>query len=98
MKGGRELPGIEEGFSPVRIISLQEARKVHTAIMAIGREDLQSRFDPTDMMGKEIYPQIWDRDPQEDDTFGYCLEYFELFKGFISDSIENYSGFVITIR
>lgn len=28
------------------------------------------------MVKKEIYPEIWDRDPKDDDTLGYLIEYY----------------------
>lgn len=49
------------------------------------------------MLNLEIYPEIWDRDPSEDDTLGYCLEYFEKLKHFIAAARSNNYGIGIFI-
>jgi hypothetical protein len=37
------------------------------------------------MSKKEIYPDIWDRDPEEDDTLGYLLEYCPTLRDFVAN-------------
>jgi len=98
LKGGKEVPGIEVGYGKARIFTSQEVRAIYDAIFEIDADFLCGRFDPTEMMAQEIYPQIWDRDPSEDDTLEYCLEYFEVLKQFVSDCVENELGMVITIQ
>jgi hypothetical protein len=98
LKGGQEVPNIEVGYGSARIFTSEVVHKIHDAISQIDVGYLKSRFDPKDMMAKEIYPSIWDRDPSEDDTLGYCLEYFEVLKQFIADSSQNNHGFVVTIQ
>jgi hypothetical protein len=34
------------------------------------------------MLAKETYPEIWARKPEEDDTLGYLIEYFQTLRGF----------------
>lgn len=34
-------------------------------------EDLRKRFLPTQMIEHDIYPTIWNRDPEQDDTLVY---------------------------
>ncbi len=98
LKGGREVPVLVVGYGAARIITSQEARTIHNALSEITFDHLQSRFNPSDMMSKEIYPEIWDRDPTDDDTLGYLLEYFKLLKRFVADAVGNQLGFVITIE
>jgi hypothetical protein len=43
----------------------------------------------------EIYPDIWERDPKEDDTFGYCEEYFGVLKNFVEQAADHNLGLVI---
>ena len=47
------------------------------------------------MMKLEIYPTIWDRDPDDDDTLGYCIEYFDELKKAISSAVNNGLGMVL---
>ena len=49
------------------------------------------------MLNKKIYPLIWDRDPIEDDTLGYCLEYFDVLLEFMGKASRKNLGMVITV-
>jgi hypothetical protein len=44
-----------------------------------------------------IYPEIWDRDPDDDDTFGYCAEYFENLKEFLGRAVAIESGMIVFV-
>ena len=96
--GGRELAGIEVGYGPARILTAAETQRIHLALSSVSTEWLRSRFDPADMMAKEIYPEIWDRDPAEDDTLEYCLEMFEVLKKYFSSMSEQRLGTIISIQ
>lgn len=60
--------------------------------------DLRSRFDGPQMMGAKIYPEIWDRDPAEDDTVAYLLANFETAKAFLTRAAENSSALLVYIN
>ncbi len=47
------------------------------------------------MMTLEIYPKIWDRDPQEDDTLGYLLEYYETLRTFVRQTKDAGKGLIV---
>jgi hypothetical protein len=47
------------------------------------------------MMAQQIYPEIWDRDPREDDTMGYLAEYFDMLKTFVRNSAETQKGLIV---
>ncbi len=49
------------------------------------------------MMKLQIYPEIWDRDPAEDDSFGYCAEYFSSLKSFVEDAAKRRMGLLVYI-
>ena len=72
--GGREV-GLEEvGNGPARTFTAAEVRAIADALAALTDDELRSRFAPAEMMRLEIYPEIWDRDPAEDDTLAYLME------------------------
>lgn len=99
LNGGQEVTNIEVGYGPARIFTSDAVHKINDAISHVNLGDLKSRFDPKDMVAKEIYPEIiWDRDPSVDDTLRYCLEYFEELKRFIADCSRKNFGFVINIE
>ncbi len=47
------------------------------------------------MMKLQIYPEIWDRDPEVDDTLGYCLDNYEELKRFVGEATGRCSGLLI---
>ena len=72
-------------------------RKIYEALQLIDSETLRSRFDPADMTALEIYPSIWDRDPADDDVFGYCAEYFDVLKNFMSRTAGGNLGLIVSL-
>ena len=98
LAGGRELPGIEVGYGPARVLTSAEVLELSRALDRVSEEWLRSRFDAADMMSKEIYPEIWDRDPAEDDTLGYCIENFQTLKKVFASAAAEHFGLIITIQ
>jgi len=47
------------------------------------------------MMTLEIYPKIWDRDPEEE--LDYCEEYFYQLKEFVEVAAKRGMGLIIAI-
>ncbi|MHC4886403.1 MAG: DUF1877 family protein [Planctomycetota bacterium] len=60
--------------------------------------ELRSRFQADLMMKKDIYPTIWDADPEEDDALGYLIEYYGELKEFIRSAAEKGLGLVVTTQ
>lgn len=95
VRGGEEVRGIEVGYGPARVLTAAQVQRVHDALASIDVEFLRRRFAPEQMMKLKIYPEIWDRDAQEDDTFGYCAEYFAVLKAFVGSAAEKNLGLVL---
>jgi len=95
LKGGAEVGDLEVGYGPARVLTSDEVHQINAALKPIDGEFLKSRFDPAEMTKLEIYPDIWQRDPAEDDTFGYCVEYFRVLKGFFEQAADRNLGLVI---
>lgn len=70
-------------------------RKIDAALSNIDETTLRGRFAPDKMMSLDIYPNIWDRDPVEDDSFSYCVENFSVLKQFIAQASSKKLGIVI---
>jgi hypothetical protein len=58
-------------------------RKARDALRVLSDDDLRARFNPSDMIAKEIYPEIWDRSPADDDTLGNLIEYVQELRRFL---------------
>jgi hypothetical protein len=95
--GGEEVGDIDVGYGTPRAFRSQEVREIHEALRPVNAETLRSRFDPAEMMELGIYPEIWDRDPDDDDTFGYCAEYFENLKEFLGRAVAIESGMIVFV-
>jgi hypothetical protein len=96
--GGRPVGDIDVGYGPARVLSSAETRVAHHALARLTEDDLRARFNPADMMKKEVYPEIWDRSPEEDDTLGYLLEYVETLKSFLAQAVERNQGLVVYLN
>jgi hypothetical protein len=86
---------VDVGYGPARVFSSAETRAVRDALSKLGDGELRGRFNATDMMKKEIYPEIWDRSPDEDDTLGYLFEYLGTLRGFLSQAVDQGHGLVV---
>lgn len=97
VKGGTPVGDVEVGYGPARALSAAEVRSLDAALRPIDEEWLRRRFDPERMMKLDIYPSIWDRDPAEDDTFGYCVENFHGLKAFVAKAASQGKGMVLCL-
>ncbi|MFC4309992.1 YfbM family protein [Steroidobacter flavus] len=95
ISGGSTVGEIDVGYGPARVFSADEVKAIFAALGPLDREVLRARFNPEEMMNLEIYPAIWDRDPADDDTFGYCAEYFESLKTFVEQTASRNLGLVV---
>jgi len=95
VKGGEEIGDIDVGYGPARGVRQEQVRQFLEALDGINPENLRKRFDAEKMMELDIYPTIWDRDPQEDDTLGYLIEYFHILRSFVHRAVEREKGLII---
>jgi uncharacterized protein DUF1877 len=72
--------------SSARVFWKNQVEAIDDALSPLTAEELRRRFNPQAMMQAEIYPEIWDRDPKEDDTLGWLVDYFEKLKGFVHEA------------
>ena len=94
--GGTEI-GDDLGYGPARGLTSAEVRTLASALKALPRDSLLQRFDPAALTAAEIYPDIWDRAPEEDDTRGYVAEYYEQLRSFILDAAAAGEALLISI-
>ena len=97
--GGRELPDPEGewGYGPPRVLNPPDTIAFATALDLLSDEELAARFEPSDMLAKEIYPAIWDRDPADDDTLAWLMEYVTRLREFIREALREPRGLLIAI-
>jgi hypothetical protein len=95
--GGREVGDEEIGLGPARTFTAAETRELTSALTALNDEEVRVRFAPSEMMRLEIYPEIWDRDPAEDDTLGYLMETLEQLRSTLAGVVTRGHGLLVTI-
>jgi hypothetical protein len=95
--GGREVGDEEIGFGPARTLTSSETRDVASALAALDDQQLRTRFAPSEMMRLEIYPEIWQRDPAEDDTLGYLMDYLGELRSTLASVVARGHGLLVTI-
>lgn len=96
--GGQEIGDVDVGYGPARGFTSKELKEISAALAPLSTADLRKRFDPPRMKKLEIYPDIWDRDPADDDTLGYLLEYFEQLKSFLAHGAEHNFALLVYIN
>jgi Domain of unknown function (DUF1877) len=95
VKNGQPVGDIDVGYGPARAFTAAQVQAIHAALAPLDGAFLKSRFNPDQMMKLGIYPEIWDRDPADDDTFGYCAEYFTTLKTFVATAAERNTGLLV---
>jgi hypothetical protein len=96
--GGQEVGDVDVGYGPARVFWSTEVKAIADALRPLTPELLRQRFAPAAMKKLEIYPSIWDRPPEEDDTLGYLLEYYEALRAFIEGAAEEGEALIVFIN
>jgi hypothetical protein len=89
--------GEDLGYGPARGLSRDEVRSLAAALKEIPTEALLRRFDPATLMSAEIYPEIWDRPPAEDDTRGYVSEHYAHLRSFVLNAAVDGDALLVAI-
>lgn len=93
--GGEQLGDVDVGYGPARAFMPEQLAEISRALDALDPDALRQRFDPVKMTELDIYPSIWDRDPADDDTLGYVLEYFGMLKSFLRKGAQRGLGLLV---
>jgi hypothetical protein len=94
--GGTEI-GDDVGYGPARWLNAAEVASLAAALKNIPTNMLLERFDPAALTAADVYPNIWDRPPEEDDTRGYVEEYYDMLRSFILDAASEHEALLISV-
>jgi hypothetical protein len=95
--GGQAAGDIDVGYGPVRLYSSSDVKRIKVALSAISDDELRSRFRPEEMMKLEIYPEIWDRPVDEDNTLGYLMEYLAVLRDHVGAAAAHGLGLAVYV-
>jgi hypothetical protein len=91
LNGGEDVD--DEGLA--RALRPEQVKDFAEFLDGMTPEVLAKRFAPRRMVELEIYPEIWDRNPSEDDTLQWLLSYFVDLKVFVRRAADAGDGLVI---
>lgn len=95
LKGGEEIGEEEVGYDVPRALRPAQVAAWSEALASITADELRRRFDPAAMTKAEIYPAIWDRPQEVDDTLGYLLDNYEFLRSFLTQAKAANKGAII---
>ncbi len=98
VRGGREVGDVDVGYGPARVFTSAEVKTIAAALLPLTRDVLERRFDPAAMTRLDIYPAIWDRPREEDDTLEYLLESYESLAEFIAGAAREGEGLIVYVN
>lgn len=96
--GGEEIGDVDVGYGPARALRPKLVSEIAAKLERLSDADLSARFDGSAMTEQEIYPDIWNRDPKEDDTLSYLLENVAELRAAVSESARRQHGLVLVLR
>jgi hypothetical protein len=98
VSGGMPVGNVEVGYDVVRAFTSAQVREIVAALSGLTAGELRRRFDPERMVALDIYPSaIWTRPPEEDDSLGYLIEYFEILRRYVSTLAEDGLGMLVYV-
>ncbi len=92
---GGIVVGDDIGYGLTRALTSQQVQSLNTGLQRMDEPFLKRRYNPEKMMALEIYPEVWDRDPQKQDNLGYCLGAFDDLKSFVAQAAERNVGLIV---
>jgi hypothetical protein len=95
--GGATVGNVDVGYGPARALTSTQTREARDFLRSVDDEELRRRFNPQDMLAKQIYPDIWARDPAEQDSLGYLIEHVRILRGFLDQAVDAGLGIVLYI-
>jgi hypothetical protein len=90
---GSVIGDVDVGYGPARAINVNETAAVCDFLKSIDHEFVSKNFDPQRMTELELYPNCWDREPEEE--LKYLLWNFDLLKAFVQETYDRNQGLVI---
>lgn len=91
--GGEQAGEIDVGYGQARFFRSTTVKDIHRLINNITAEEIRASYNPSEMHKLDIYPDFWERD--EETSFEYISENFELLKTFISSCVKHNLGMAV---
>jgi hypothetical protein len=98
VQGGTDLDYDGPWNQPPRTFTAAETRAIADALARVSDDDLRARYKPDEMMQAEIYPEIWDREPDgEEDPQGYVMSAIADVRAAVNNAVERGWGLIVAV-
>ncbi len=94
--GGKEL-GEDHGYGPARSLSATQVRRLAAALDKYPTEALLQRFDPRALTAADVYPGIWSRPAEDEDTRRYVAAHYDELRKFVMEGAAAGQAWVVWI-
>jgi hypothetical protein len=93
--GGTEIGDIDFGYGPARAITSEQLLGIQSFLNQLSADNLMMRYNSATLTAESVYPEIWDRADEENQTKDYIKKNYENLKFFIQKAIAQQLGIVI---
>ena len=84
--------------SPPRTFTPAETRAIADALARVSDDELRARYRPDEMMKAEIYPEIWDREPDGvEDPQGFVMSALADVRAALNVAVERGWGLIVAV-
>jgi hypothetical protein len=94
---GDTVGDVDVGYGPARTLTSEQVREIAAYLADTAEAQLRSRFDQQRMIDLAIYPDIWNRDLDDDDTLGYLMHYYAALQKYVAETADRGWGLVVWI-
>jgi hypothetical protein len=94
--GGTESPH-DLGYGPPRGFRAAQVLAFRDRVAAIDDAELRRRFDPTRMIKLDIYPAIWDRDPEQEQLFEFLADGIGELRNLLDVAVKESAAIVVVM-
>lgn len=95
LAGGTELPDLDMGYGPARVLSAEQTAAFAQALASLEESTLAERFEPDALAQADIYPDIWHE--EDDEALEYLLEYFRQLREFVTTAARHGDGLLVSM-
>jgi len=96
--GGTEIGDEDVGYGPARGFDSEQVRAIAKALEAIDPIEFRARFDPAAMTKAQVYPEIWNRPLEQEDTVGYLVDYYDEMRSFIAGAAKEGEALLVYLN
>ncbi len=98
LKGGTDVDYDGPWNSAPRTFTPAETREIADALAQVSDDALRARYRPEDMMKAEIYPEIWDREPDaEEDPQAYVMSALADVRAAVNSAVQRGWGLIVAV-